>query len=113
MRERSDFSSDSEFRQAADSFLEQLWDQVDDLDMDEFEPQRTPGSLTILLEDGSVFMLSLQTPIHEIWLSANYTAWHFLREGTVWVERDSSEPLYEVLTALLSEKAGQNIQFSF
>ena len=65
MLDRSDFRSEASFRQAAEPVLDTLWDQVDELDLDEAEPQRTPGSLVIQFEDDSVFMLSLQTPVHE------------------------------------------------
>lgn len=112
MNERSDFSSDADFRQGAEIVLEALWEQADELDMDEVEPQRTPGSLILQFEDGSVFMLSLQTPVHEIWLSANYTAWHFLSVGGKWIERDTSQLLDAALTDLLSEKIGQELRFS-
>ena len=109
MLDRSDFDSETQFRQAAEPILDALWDQIDELDLDEAEPQRTPGSLVIQFEDDSVFMLSLQTPVHELWLSANYTAWHFLCENGQWVERDSNEALLSVLSQLLSEKLKQRV----
>lgn len=112
MLDRSDFSSEADFRHAAEPILDVLWNQVDELDLDEAEPQRTPGSLVILFEDDSVFMLSLQTPVHELWLSANYTAWHFLCEAGQWVERDSQETLVTVLNQLLSDKLQQSVHLT-
>lgn len=111
MKEKSNFLDDSSFRSAADGILEKLWVQVDELDMDEAEPTRTPGTFSIQFEDGNIFMLSLQTPIHEIWLSANYTAWHFLCESNLWKERDTGIPLTDVMSELLSEKLSTPVTF--
>ena len=88
---RSDFADDASFRKAADLCLEGLLIQLDDIDFEEFEPRHMAGTLNIQFDDGSVVMLSLQTPTHELWLSANYTAWHFLCVQEQWIERDTSE----------------------
>ena len=107
---RSDFENDALFRKEANRMLEQLLIQLDEIDFDEFEPRYTEGALNIQFDDGSVVMLSLQTPTHELWLSANYTAWHFLcREGT-WMERDTSEPMLTVLNTILSSKMNDSIE---
>ena len=120
MSKRSDFSEDRLFRLAVQEFYESLAEQLEDLleqleeskaiDADFFEPQLAAGSLSVVFEDGSVFMLSQQTPTHEIWLSANYTAWHFLCESEQWVERDTGLPIKEVLEQLFSDKIGTEVQ---
>lgn len=111
MPERSIFEDDSAFRNAVTDVLEELLDQVDDIDAD-IDPRLTGGNLSVNFEDGSVFMLSQQTPTHELWLSANYTAWHFLCEAEAWVERDSGAPMVEVLSTLFSEKLNQSVRFT-
>ena len=83
-----------------------------DLDDDELDPRLTSGNLSVTFEDESVILLSQQTPTRELWLSANYTAWHFLRTGGSWVERDTGEPLLNVLSKLFSEKLGETVTFS-
>ena len=107
---RSDFTDDASFRSQAEAYLSHLLVQLDEIEYDEFDPRHTPGSLNIQFDDGAVVMLSLQTPTHELWLSANYTAWHFLREGGIWQERDSSEAMLDVLNRILSEKMNENVQ---
>ena len=57
-----------------------------------------------------ISMLSLQTPTHELWLSANLTAWHFRRSGGRWTERDTSEPMAVVLSRLFSEKLNSAVK---
>ena len=106
---KSDFKDDAQFRKVAEDRLLSLLQQVDELEFGDFDPRYTPGSLIIQFEDGAVFMLSMQTPTHELWLSANYTAWHFLCVKGVWQERDTQELMLSVLNALLSEKLEENV----
>ena len=105
----SDFSGDPQFQQAVRDVLDSLVDQLDELDVGAFEVGSAPGSVTVEYEDGSVLMLSQQTPRHEIWLSADYRAWHFLRKEGRWVERDTGESMTALLSSLLSEKLGESV----
>tara|TARA_B100000683_G_C12163886_1_gene421280 strand:+ start:133 stop:468 length:336 start_codon:yes stop_codon:yes gene_type:complete len=107
---RSDFTTDAIFRKNAEVLLERLLEQLDEIDYDDFEPRYASGSLNIQFDDGAVVMLSMQTPTHELWLSANYTAWHFLCVGGQWIERDTSESMLEILSSILSEKVQQQVQ---
>ena len=109
MNLRSDFKDDVQFRKAAEHKLLNLLNQIDELEFGDFDPRYTPGSLIIQFEDGAVFMLSMQTPTHELWLSANYTAWHFLCAEGVWKERDTQEQMLDVLNMLLSEKLEEKV----
>ena len=107
---RSDFVNDAIFRKEAEEKLEHLLQQLDEIDYDEFEPRYTAGSLNIQFDNGAVVMLSMQTPTHELWLSANYTAWHFLCVDGQWIERDTSESMLAVLSEIISEKVEQQVQ---
>jgi iron donor protein CyaY len=107
---RSDFLDDVSFRKLAGFRLEELLLQLDEVDFEEFEPRHIAGTLNIQFDDGSVVMLSLQTPTHELWLSANYTAWHFLCVNGTWIERDTSESMLDVLNTILSEKMKLRVQ---
>jgi len=108
----NDFNEEADFRAAVKLVLVSLLDQVDDIDSDDHDPSMTAGNLKVVFEDGSTFILSQQPPTREFWLSANFTAWHFIRSGGVWLERDSSEPMSDVLSALFSDKMGMEIRFS-
>ena len=113
MPSQSDFSSDSAFRQAVNHTLRLLMDQIDELDFDGIEPRSTPGSLMVTFEDtGDVFMLSQQTPTHELWLSANHTAWHFKHPEGAWIERDTLEPMQAVLSQLFTDKLGEPVRLT-
>ncbi len=107
----SDFSDDSAFRKAVDAFLDALLEQVDDIDSDEHEARLIPGNMSIVFEGGGTFVLSQQTPVRELWLSANHTAWHFVRIDGIWVERDRNEPMLPLLSRLVAEKVGLPVSF--
>ena len=103
---------ESEFRDAVKTVLHSLLNQVDTIDSDEHDPSLSGGNLHVAFEDGSTFVLSQQPPTREIWLSANFTAWHFLKNDENWVERDSGEPMLDVLSTLFSDKLGMDIRFT-
>jgi len=105
------FPDDSTFRKAVDAVLRELLDQVDEIDAD-LDPRLTAGNLQVLFEeDDSTFVLSQQTPTHELWLSANLRAWHFRFDGDRWLERDTAEPMLDVLGRLFTGKVGESVVF--
>jgi iron donor protein CyaY len=107
-----EFADDSQFRMAVGSLLEDLLEQVDEIESDDLDPRLSPGNLQVVFEDsGSTFVLSQQTPTHELWLSANLTAWHFRRINGFWLERDSGDSMLDVLSLLFSGKTGQTVEF--
>lgn len=108
----TDFTDDGTFRLAAKQVLQALLAQVDDIDSDEHDPRLSDGNLAVSFESGGTFVLSQQPPCHELWLSANFTAWHFHRIEGTWVERDSGESMTNVLSGLFSDKLGMEIHFA-
>lgn len=109
----SEFSDDSAFRCGVAHVLDALLDQLDEVESDEIDPRLSDGNLQVSFEDtGDVFVLSQQTPTHELWLSANLHAWHFVRRDGTWFERDSAEPMLDVLGGLFTDKLGFPVRFS-
>lgn len=110
---RGDFDDDNRFRLTVEADLRALLDQVDALDADAIDPMLTPGNLIIRFEgQGMTYVLSQQTPTHELWLSAELRAWHFVHEGGAWVERDSGESLLSVLNGLMSQRLGAPVRLT-
>ena len=106
------FADDGQYRAAVDAVLSRLIDEIDEIDA-EIDARLMPGNLQVVFEDdGSTFILSQQTPTHELWLSANLRAWHFRHRSGLWVERDSGEPMLPLLEGLFSEKTSQSVNFS-
>lgn len=108
----AEFSNDAAFRASVAQVLTTLLEQLDELDSEEHDPMLSGGNLKTVFESGGTFILSQQTPMHELWLSANLTAWHFARHDGQWLERDSSEPMLDVLSTLFSDKLGMDVRFS-
>jgi len=108
---KTEFSSDADFRSAVAHTLQNLVEQLDEIDSEEHDPELSGGNLKTVFDSGGTFVLSQQTPMHEIWLSANLTAWHFRRVNGHWLERDSEEPMLRVLSDLFSEKLGLDVLF--
>ena len=107
------FVDDSSFRLGVQQLFEQLFDFLENLESDDFEIQMQTGSFVVTFEeDNSVFMLSQQTPTHEIWLSANYEAWHFQYSVDGWLERDSQVSLESILQDLFSKKLDEQVDIS-
>mgnify|MGYP001203307411 CR=1 FL=1 len=108
----AEFSDDAQFRLAVSAILDELLEQIDEIDSDDLDPRLTSGNLQILFEESnSTFVLSQQTPTHELWLSANLRAWHFVRKSGQWIERDTGEPMTLLLSRLFSEKVGSSVEF--
>ncbi|MEC7946546.1 MAG: iron donor protein CyaY [Myxococcota bacterium] len=106
------FDSDADFRASVGRTLQSLMMQADEIDSDDLDVRYTPGNLQIVFEDvGATFVLSQQTPTHELWLSANLTAWHFVHGEGGWIERDSGEDMLQLLGRLVSEKVGESVTF--
>ena len=108
----NDFTEDGPFREAVKAALTNLLDQLDKIESDDHDPSMTDGNLKIVFEDDSTFILSQQPPTREFWLSANFTAWHFVCSGGIWLERDNREPMTTVLSRLFSDKLEMNIQLT-
>lgn len=103
-------ADERDFRGNVADTLRALLDQIDEIDSDDLEPRLTEGNLSVQFESGGTFILSQQTPTRELWLSANLTAWHFRFDGQRWVERDTGEPLAQVLSTLFSGKIKDDIR---
>ena len=106
-----DLSDERAFRDEVARTLGALIRQLDEIDSDELDARLSEGNLTTSFERGGTFMLSQQTPTRELWLSANLRAWHFRWSDGRWTERDSGEPMSEILGRLYSEKLGFSVRF--
>jgi iron donor protein CyaY len=105
-----EFATEPEFRAAARAALNALLSQIDGIDDEDVDARVSEGSLVVSFDSGGTYMLSMQAPTHELWLSANLTAWHFRRHQGQWVERDTNEPMAAILGRLFSEKLGTPVK---
>lgn len=100
--------TEARFRAMVAELLARVESSLDDIETDELDPHRSEGALRMDFEDGDSYVLSQQAPVRELWLAARHQAWHFLYQGDqrAWLERDTGEPLMEVLSKLLSDRLG-------
>ncbi len=102
---------ESAFRTLVGDTLRTLFEQIDDLETDDIDPRISDGVVDTRFEDGSAVVLSQQVPARELWLSANWTAWHFRMVDGRWLERDSGEEMLPLLSGIFEEKLGFRVQF--
>ncbi|MCK6524300.1 iron donor protein CyaY [Myxococcota bacterium] len=98
--------NEPQFRALVADALSNIYEQLDGIDTDDLDPVLSDGVLTCVFESGGTFVLSQQVPARELWLSANFRAWHFRwdAQGEAWVERDTGEPMAPLLSRLFSDK---------
>ena len=104
------FENDRKFCEAVGELLDQVFDAIDVLERDTIDLQLNDGGMKVSFDDGGVFLLSRQTPLHELWLSANYRAYHFQYQSKQWIERDLGHTLCDLLTRLFVEALGEPVE---
>lgn len=99
-----------EFARLADSFMEELFTVLTEMDPDEVDADLAMGVLSIEFADGKRCILNRQVPARQLWLAHGATAWHFdLNEGQ-WVDTKGRGELRAVLAQELSEKLGHPVR---
>lgn len=106
--------NEPQFRALVASALSRVFEQLDGLDTDDLDPVLSDGVLTCSFEGGGTFVLSQQVPARELWLSANFKAWHFRFDeaNEAWTERDSAEPMAPLLSRLFTEKLKRPVRLT-
>jgi iron donor protein CyaY len=101
----------ADFAEAARRALLTVEEAIDELGGDGVETDLAEGVLTIEFEDGDPFVLNVNGPAQQIWLSANRRAWHFAPagDGEFRATGGGREPLLSVLAALIGEKLGRTV----
>src|SRR3954469_11085026 len=87
-----------------DDKLSALIDNGIDLELD-----KNGDVLTIGFEDGSKFIISPNSPVSQLWVSANYEGHRFNFVDNKWVDEKSGEEFLLYLSRLLSAKLDTSI----
>jgi len=76
-----------------------------------FDYEKNGDVLTIEFEDGERFIVSPNSPVNQLWLSANYAGYRFnwSNEAIGWINEKTAEPLLLQLERALSEKLGKAV----
>ncbi|RTE67360.1 iron donor protein CyaY [Amphritea opalescens] len=102
--------NESEFSQKVDDTLEQIEEVLDTAETD-IDFMNNGGVLTVVCENKTQVIFTRQTPVKQLWLAAKSGGFHFDFNGETWARDSDGALLKDVLTAILSEQAGE--QFSF
>lgn len=106
--------NESEFQEIAEQTIEDIQDAIDnsgaDIDYDEIG-----GVLTLEFENGSKIIFSKQGAMNQLWMAAISGGFHFNydEDAEQWIcDSGDNEELYEMLSRLASEQAGEAIALS-
>jgi CyaY protein len=106
--------NEAEFQEIADQTIEDIQDAIDksgaDIDYDEIG-----GVLTLEFENGSKIIFSKQGAMNQLWMAAKSGGFHFdyQQASEQWLcDSGDKEELYEMLSRLSSEQAGETVSLS-
>ena len=105
--------SEARFHDLVDTTQQAVEDIFDDSDLD-LDLENSAGVLTIRLENGSQVILSRQPPLRQLWVAARSGGYHFDYDeaGNQWICDSTQEPLGELLTRVVREQTGDELDFS-
>jgi CyaY protein len=91
---------------ALDDRLSALIDSGSDL---EFE--KSGDVVTIIFPDKSKFIVSPNSPVNQLWVSANYEGHRFNFDGArlAWIDEKTGQEFHEYMSRLLSDKLSAEV----
>jgi len=77
----------------------------------EFDLEKNGDVLSIIFEDDTKFIISPNSPVNQLWVSANYEGhrFNFDEANSLWYDEKSQEEFLSYLGSLLSEKLSAEI----
>jgi CyaY protein len=118
---------ESEFHKRVDAVLAVVEGAMDDTESD-IDAELNGGILSLTFENGSKIIINRQTPNREIWVAAKSGGFHFRYEEHAangdqrmnssqqqlasWHNTRTGESLAELLTRVVTEQAGEVINFT-
>lgn len=103
--------SDREFNDLVDAVLLDIEDRVEDADGD-IDIETSGGILTLTLANGSKVIINRQGATHEIWVAARSGGYHCGRKGDQWHCNVTGESLGQLLTRVIGEQGGGEVDFA-
>ena len=106
-----DMIDEAVFRQAADGALESLFKSLTRVsDSHDFDADMNNGALTVEFEDPPAkFVVSPNTPVRQIWVSAHSKSFKLDWNGTAFVLPDSGQTLAELIGEHISKRLGEEV----
>ena len=78
----------------------------------DFDLEKNGDVLTIIFPDNAKFIISPNSPVNQLWVSANYEGHRFDFDGAqlVWIDEKTGQEFHEYFSRLLSDKLGQEVE---
>jgi len=78
----------------------------------DLEFEKSGEVLTIIFPDKAKFIISPNSPVNQLWVSANYEGHRFDFDGAqlVWIDEKTGQEFHEYFSRLLSDKLGQEVE---
>jgi len=76
----------------------------------EFDLERNGDVLTIEFEDGEKIVITPQSPLEQLWISANYAGHRFNWRDGDWKNEKDCNSITTFLSSVLSSKLGSSIE---
>jgi iron donor protein CyaY len=103
--------TDQEFQAQCDRAIAGLYKSLGEAsNHHDFDPDMNQGALTVSFEDPpGKFVVSPQSPVHQIWVSAESKSFKFAWNGDAFVLPDTGETLKAMIAAALSRRLGESV----
>lgn len=104
--------SEARFHDLVDTTQQAVEDIFDDSGLD-VDLENSGGVLTVRFSNGTQLILSRQEPIRQLWVAARSGGFHFDydAESDRWICDSSDEQLGEMLTRIVADQAGEDLEF--
>src|SRR3954466_65951 len=102
----------STFSQRYDTTIDSLESKLSDLidEGAEFDLERKGDVLNIEFEDGEKIVITPQSPLEQLWISANYAGHRFNWQDGEWTNEKGGSNLIAFLSEAISSKLDSPIQ---
>ena len=101
--------NESEFNQRVDDTLLQIEEAVDETGAD-IDYENVGGILTLHFPDGSQVIINRQGAANQLWVAARSGGFHFNYDAqSGWVRDTDGSALFELLSKVCSEQAGEAV----
>jgi CyaY protein len=102
---------ESQYEKTIAATFRRVEDALADVDPDVVEVNSTGDMVTLQFKSGVKCILNTQRAVHQLWMAARATAWHFSwDEGKKeWQDDKGRGGLWETLTVVVNDLAGQDV----
>ncbi|WP_338845851.1 iron donor protein CyaY [Massilia sp. W12] len=105
---------ESDFLRLAEQTLQRIEDALDaQHEVLDVECTRNGNVMELeFLDNGSKVIINIQSAMQELWVAARSGGFHFRHEGSSWQDTREHGELFGMLSRIVSEQGGVNVQLA-